>query len=202
MREVEKRLGLDAAKAATLKAKINAAFVRATCIRRTILIKTGEGFVPDPKSLVDIKIKLIDNESILSVKYGSWHGDTARQEYETHFERNDLSALIASLSVLSYDHFILLSTLRSVWRTEGATVTLDEYANADRRALFEVEAGDGSAGEECVDRVFERLNVTPMGSPATIAFINEINTSKDVRVKLHERAPEEAAALMLRNHGC
>lgn len=202
MKEVEKRLGLNEAEAVNLKTKIAAAYVLEKCIRRTILIKTGEGFVPDPNSLVDIKIKLIDSDTVLSVKRGSWHGDIAREEHDTRFHRGDLAQLIASLFLFSYDHFILLSTLRSVWKTEGATVTLDQYANAGKRALFEVEADGGSTSEskKYIDQIFAQLDVTPMDSPATIAFINEINTSEDVRVNLNERTPEEIAALMLRNH--
>lgn len=202
MREVEKRLGLSELEAASLKSKIDTAYNLEKCIHRTILIKTGEGFVPDPDSLVDIKIKLIDNDTVLSVKHGSWHGDVAREEHDTRFHRGDLAQIIASLAVFSYDHFILLSTRRSVWKADSATITLDQYANAGKRALFEVEA-DGNLGDESegrIDRIFTQLGIVPMDSSATIAFINEINTSKDVRINLREQSPEDVAMLMLRSH--
>lgn len=185
----------------TTTKKINTAYTPSSTVRRTILIKTGEGFVPDPTSLVDIKVKLIENESILSVKYGVWHTDTARQEYETRFERSDLASLIASLMIFNYDKFILLSTQRSIWETNGLTVTLDEYSNAGNKALFEVEATDNSKGEADIDQFFASLGVLPMGSAATIAFIGEINQSEDVQIDLRENSPEDVAALMLRSHG-
>jgi len=200
MKEIEKRLGLQPRETANLKKKINSVFTLTKTVRRTILIKTGKGFVPDPTTLVDIKVKLIDNDSILAIKHGVWHADAARQEYETRFERTDLANLIAGLTVLSYDKFILLSTLRSVWEADGLIVTLDEYTNAGGKALLEIETADNSRGEADIDQAFARLGVRPMGSAATITFISEVNQSADVQIDLLKESPEAVAALMVGNH--
>jgi hypothetical protein len=200
MKEIEKRLGLGAAEAMTLKEKIASTLPLVERVPRTILIKTGEGFVPDPDSLVDIKVKLIGDQSILSVKHGSWHGDAERREYETRFQRSDLPQLLGSLSILPLHNFILLSSLRSVWQSNDCMLTLDEYTNTDK-ALFEAEAL-GTGGEASVDQVFSDFGIAPMDSPATITFIEGVNQSRDVQINFHERSPEEVAALMLRSHPC
>lgn len=198
MIETEKRLGLGSLEAADLKEKIIDTFTFSQQIPRTILVKTGDGFVPDRDSLVDIKVKLIGNDSILSVKHGSWHGDTVRREYETRFDRADLSNVLGSLLTLSYSKFILLSTLRTIWQADNCTITLDEYTNVDK-ALFEVEVSE-SGSEKDVDDIFNDLGVMPMDSPATIAFIEEVNRSKDVQIDMLERLPDDVASFMLRSH--
>jgi len=169
-------------------------------VRRTMLIKTGKQFAPDPDELVDIKIKLIGSHSILSVKCGSWHADAVRQEHETRFRRTDLAALIASLAALGNQTFILLTTSRSIWRHAALTITLDEYLNAHGKALFEVEAADQTQGEKAIDALFAALGIKPMDSPATIAFINDINSSKDVHIDLRTVSPEAAAKAMMQLH--
>ncbi|HEU5187480.1 MAG TPA: hypothetical protein VFT87_03175 [Candidatus Saccharimonadales bacterium] len=200
MIEIEKRLGLGSLEAADLKESLVDTFTFSEQVPRTILVKTGEGFVPDRDSLVDIKVKLIGDDSILSIKHGSWHGGTARQEYETRFDRADLSSVLGSLLVLSYSKFILLSTLRTVWRAEHCIITLDEYTNVDK-ALFEVEATE-SGSEKDVDRVFKDLEIAPMDSSATINFIEGINRSKDVQIDLLERVPDDTAAFIIQSHPC
>lgn len=200
MKETEKRLGLQSQNVAALKKKVDDVYTLSRVVRRSLLIKTGKDFVADPKTLVDIKIKLIEDESLFSVKHGVWHADTTRQEYETRFERSDLASLLASLRILTYDKFILLSTRRSIWETDGFIVTLDEYTNAGGKALFEVETTRDLKDEADIDKLFASLGVLPMDSAATIAFISEVNQSDGVQIDLRKKSPEDVASLMLRSH--
>lgn len=200
MKEIEKRTTVNGREVAKLKKKLLETLPLEERITRTILIKTGEGFEPDVDDLLDIKIKLIDDTSILSVKKGSWHNDSKRLEYETRFERDDLAQLIHSLSLLSIDKFILLSTRRFVWHTSDCIITIDEYLHADS-ALVEVEAKD-EHGEPSIDQTFHDLGLMPMGSPETIAFIKAINSSSDVRIDISKITPENLAERMLEAHKC
>ena len=95
MKEAEKRAGLTLAEAANLKSKLNSIYAYKSSVKRSVLVKVDNAdFSPSPDSLVDVKIKLIDGDSLLSVKHGSWHGDTAREEYEVNFDRSDLSVTV------------------------------------------------------------------------------------------------------------
>lgn len=198
MNEIEKRVALYGSSVTKLRDILQGTYPQELSVSRTILIKTEGGFIPDPDDLVDVKIKLIDNASVLSVKQGSWHSASKRFEYETHFRRTDLDQLIYSIVALGVDHFILLSTKRSIWHTPNCIVTIDEYVHADS-ALIEVEAKQGH-NEAVVDEIFKDLELTPMESNQTVAFIEAINSSKGVQIDMTKITPDEVAARMLKDH--
>ena len=129
-----------------------------------------------------------------------WHADSARREYETHFERNDLSELISSLAVLGYTNFILLCTKRLKWQSNGLTITLDEYTNADQRALFEVEVSDASKSEHDIDQLFNSYSIVPMSSDGTIRFMSELNQLKSVQIDLLSSDASAIANIMIEHH--
>lgn len=199
MKEIEKRRGFSILESQQLKNKVNCKFPSCRHFKRTILVKVeGEDFSPDPGTLIDIKIKLLDLESVWSIKHGSWHGDTTREEYEIYFNRQDLSNIISALSLLSYKKFILLSTLRTSWQMGPLTYTLDEYTDISK-ALFEVEVSE-PANEEDLNQAFSELEISPMDSDETIDFIRSINQHKDIQIDLNRISPKEVAARMLEIH--
>lgn len=199
MKEIERRLGLGKDQSDALKQKLDDRLTRVGSVARTVLVNVnGEGFVPDPSATTDVKVKLIGDDSILSVKRGSWHSDAAREEYEINFRRADLANVIGATSVLGSNKFILLSTLRTSWQDGGLTHTLDEYSNVGQ-SLYEIEAS-GELGEEHVNQAFADLGVTPMTSAETIDFIGSINEHPDTQIDLAGMTAAEVAVRMLEVH--
>lgn len=200
MKELEKRRGLTGKEVRELKAHIGDYYTPKEEVRRTLLIKVqNDDFTADPNELIDIKIKLIDNDSLLAVKYGSWHGDALREEHEINFNRDDLSSLINFLHLLTFGKFILVSTKRTIWQSEGLIVTLDEYQGLDR-ALFEIEAHNHS-NESKIDEAFMQLGIAPMDSSETVEFVNSIN--KDgFQIQLGKVTPRNLAERMIELHTC
>lgn len=199
MKEIEKRLGLDQSNSNIIKEKINHRLTPVDSVARTVLVKVeGENFKPDLNVQIDLKVKLIGTESLLSIKHGSWHSDTQREEYDINFKRADLANVIGGISVFGYDKFVLLSTLRTTWRDERLMYTLDEYRNIGQ-SLFEIEAEE-NASEAHVDDAFARLGIEPMDSEDTIAFISSINQHKNAQVDLSKTTPTILANQMLEMH--
>jgi hypothetical protein len=199
MKEIEKRLGMSAADADMLKERMNQQFMPVYRVGRTVLVKVeGDGFTPDPNVQVDIKIKLISSSSILSIKQGSWHGDTERSEYDVNFSRDDLANVVGGLSVFGYSRYVLLSTLRTTWREDNLQYTLDEYRNIGQ-SLFEIEA-TRAASEADVDLAFDALGIKPMDSAATIAFIAGINEHRSVQIDLETTSVADVVERMLKEH--
>lgn len=198
MKELEKRRGLSAEEAENLKKRINKSYAPKKEVRRTLLIKVeNDDFTADPNELVDIKVKLIDSNTLLAVKHGSWHGDALRQEYEINFDRDNLSSLISFLQLLMFGKFVLVSTKRTIWKPEGLTVTLDEYQGLGK-ALFEIET-DGHGDESKIDEAFEQFGVMPMDSDETVQFVNSINQA-GAQISLEHITPQELAGRILELH--
>ena len=198
MKEIEKRRGLNGKEIQELRARINSRYTPTKEVRRTLLIKVeNDDFTADPNETIDIKVKMIDENTLLAVKHGSWHGDTTRQEYEVHFDRNNLSSLISSLQLLAFGKFVLVSTKRTIWQPEGLTITLDEYQGLNK-ALFEVET-EGHSDEGKIDDAFKQLGITPMGSKETVEFVNSINQA-GAKISLEQTTPQELASRMLELH--
>jgi hypothetical protein len=115
VQETEKRTGLTLDAALRLKATIDDRYTRKSVINRTVLVKVDNNdFSPDPEALLDIKTKLIGDRTLLSVKYGSWHGDTARSEHEVRFRHDDLGNMI-KIKLFGHMKWIVLTTVRTTW---------------------------------------------------------------------------------------
>jgi adenylate cyclase class IV len=201
MQETEKRLGLAIEAAHVLKMAVDNRYPRKAVINRTVLVKVdNDDYSPNPDSLVDIKAKLIDDQAALSVKTGSWHGDSTREEYEVNVHRADFGNLLTILRLLGYRRFILLVTTRTIWTGNGVIITLDEYLKLDK-ALFEVELEDADTGDEdAIDEVFASLGQEPFNSAQTIAFIASLNRAEEARVDLDRILPEELARELAVRH--
>lgn len=201
MRETEKRAGLASEEAVRLKHVIDDRYSRISVANRTVVVKVdNDDFSPDPDALVDIKTKLIGDQTLLSVKYGSWHGDTARQEYEVRFRREDLGNVLAILNLFGYAKFIVLATVRTTWVSDGVVITLDEY-NTIGRALFEVELKDSNRDDDhLIDGVFACLGVEPMNSEQTVRFVSGLNMAKEIQADLDRIPAGELARKILAGH--
>ncbi|MGH3794249.1 MAG: hypothetical protein ACRDSP_05115 [Pseudonocardiaceae bacterium] len=201
MQETEKRAGLTLRDAVRLKRAINNRYNQKSVVNRTVVIKVeNDDFSPNPDTLVDIKIKLIGDQTLLSVKYGSWHGDMARQEYEVGFRRGDLGGLFAILNLFGHTKFIVLTTVRTTWVSSGVVITLDEYSTIGR-ALFEVELEGGSTSDEhLIDDIFTSLDVEPMNSEQTVRFVSGVNMAKEIRIDLDRIHADELAKRILARH--
>ncbi|MGH3831598.1 MAG: hypothetical protein ACRDRS_14325 [Pseudonocardiaceae bacterium] len=201
MQEKEKRAGLPLEVALRLKSAINDRYTHKSISSRTVVVKVdNDDFSPNPDSLVDIKIKIVGGEALLSVKYGSWHGDIARREHEVRFLREDLGEMLAVLKLFGHTKFIVLANVRTTWASTGVVITLDEY-NKIGKALFEVELEDGASGDEqLIDEVFRSLNIEPMNSERTVEFISRLNEAKETQVDLHCIQSDELAREILIRH--
>lgn len=199
MNEIEKRLGLDKKQSIALRDQLVAKFGEPKTMMRTFLIKVdNQNFLPDPNSLIDIKIKLINNKSIWSTKYGSWHADACRKEFEIHFYRTDLENVIETLHLHQYRYFVLFSTIRSAWKKDKLIYTLDEYKSLPK-SLFEIEA-ENDGDEDLVLKAFDSLSLKPMDSIETISFINSLNQYPAVQIDLNLVSPKELAKQMIGNY--
>jgi hypothetical protein len=199
MNEIEKRSGLTGPKSDAIKEKISQHYSTSEVIRRTILVAIqGDSFTTDPNTLLDLKVKLMDDKTLFAAKYGSWHGGTSRQEYEINFDRHDLADIIGFLSILNHRKFVLLSTQRTVWRPDDLMITLDEYRGLDH-SLLEIEAV-GHEDEQKIDEAFAMLGVMPMTSQETIKFVNQLNHAPGVQIDLATTSPEAIARKMVQLH--
>lgn len=201
MKETEKRVGLTLEAAVELKPSIDARYIHKSAVRRAVIVKVdNDDFSPNPNETVDIKTKLIGDQTVLSVKHGSWHGDSVRQEYEVNVRRDDLGALFAVMRILGYAKFIVLTTVRTTWIGHGVVITLDEYGKIGK-ALFEVELEDSSSDDESlIDEAFVALNLSSMSSAETITFISELNASKEIQVDLDQVDAHDFAQTILKEH--
>lgn len=174
MQEVEKRAGLTSDVARRVKLAVDERYARKKVVNRTVFVKVdNEDFSPNPEAFVDIKVKLIDDHTLLSVKCGSWHGDTVRHEYEVSFRPSDLGNLLTILKLFGHSRFIVLKTVRTIWTANGVIITLDEYHKIGK-ALFEVELEDfRTSTEAAIDRIFASLGLEAMDSekqfPSSVA---------------------------------
>jgi adenylate cyclase class IV len=202
MQETEKRAGLTLEDALRLKSAIDDRYTRKSVANRTVVVKVdNDDFSPNPDALIDIKTKLIGDQTLLSVKYGSWHGDTARSEHEVRFRREDLGAMLDILKLFGHTKFIVLTTVRTTWVSLGVAITLDEYSEIGQ-ALFEVELEDNTSRDELlIDDVFRSLGITPMDSERTVEFIGAINQAKEIQVDLDRMQVDELATEILTGHG-
>lgn len=184
-----------------MRATLDKQYTRKSVINRTVTVKVeNDDYSPNPDALLDIKTKLIGDQTLLSVKSGSWHSDAARQEYEINFRREDLADLFAILQLLGYRKFITLSTIRTTWTTSGVIVTLDEYHQIGK-ALFEVELEDESSSDATrIDEIFFSLGVQPMDSAQTVNFISGLNRTKEIQVDLDRSSPSGLAQSILAAH--
>ena len=204
MQETEKRVGLPLRDAHRLKDAVDGQYRRTSVVNRTVVVKVdNDDFSPDPDTLVDIKSKLIGDQALLSVKYGSWHGDCARQEYEVRFHHDDLGHLLAILKLFGHSKFIVLATVRTTWIAEGVVITLDEYHQIGQ-ALFEVELQHSASGDEdaidAVDAVFKTLGTVPMTSEQTIEFISRLNRVREIQIDLDTASADQLAERILAGH--
>lgn len=201
MKETEKRVGLTLTAAVGLKPSVDARYTHKSTVKRAVVVKVdNDDFSPNPDTMIDIKTKLIGDQTVLSVKHGSWHDDTARQEYDVNFRREDLGALFAVMKLLGYAKFIVLTTVRTTWLGNGVVITLDEYSKIGK-ALFEVELKDSSSDDESlIDKVFTALELSPMNSAETVTFISELNGSKEIQVDLDHVDVHDFAQSILEGH--
>ncbi len=201
MQEIEKRAGLTLEAASRLKPTIDDRYSRKSVVNRTVVVKVdNDDFSPNPDALIDIKTKLIGDQTLLSVKHGSWHGDTARQEHEVRFHREDLGDLFAILELFGHTRFIVLATVRTTWISSGVVITLDEYSKIGQ-ALFEVELEDSSTTDEgLINDVFASLGVLPMNSEQTVKFVSGLNRAKEIQVDLDAIRADELAQEIMAEH--
>jgi adenylate cyclase class IV len=200
MNEIEKRIGLQLEDAQRLKSELDERYARKSVANRTVIVKVDNNdFSPNPDALVDIKTKLIGDQTLLSAKLGSWHGDSRRREYEVHFRREDLPNMLAVLGLLGYTKFIVLAAIRTTWAGAGVNITLDEYPKL-AKALFEVELENPEAAESLIDDVFSSLGLAPMDSQQTISFIASLNNSREIQVDLETTEPYDIAHEILTGH--
>ena len=202
MQETEKRAGLTLEDALRLKSAIDDRYTRKSVVNRTVVVKVdNDNLSPNPDALIDIKTKLIGDQTLLSVKYGSWHGDTARTEHEVRFRREDLGAMLDILKLFGHTKFIVLTTVRTTWASLGVVITLDEYSEIGQ-ALFEVELEDNTSSDQLlIDDVFRSLGITPMCSKRTVEFIGAINRAKEIQVDLDRIQSDKLATEILMGHG-
>jgi len=200
MKETEKRTGLSQDEARRLKSRLDRQYERISVVPRTVVVKVdNDDFSPNPDALVDIKTKLVGSETLLSVKYGSWHGNTARQEHEVQFRRADLDSLLAILKLFGYSKFIVLSTVRTTWAAPGVSITLDEYQQLGK-ALFEVELTEKVQDEALIDHTFTALDIQSMDSEQTIDFISSLNQAREIQVDLDNIEVATLADTILAGH--
>lgn len=168
-------------------------------IRRTVLVKVDRpDFLPDPMARSEIKVKLIDSDTVLSIKRGSWHGDATREEFDIPFARTDLENVLGGLRALGWSRFVLMCTRRRSWTLGGLIYSIDEY-RFDGRALLEIQSAEPD-GEGLIDEAFSGLGLTPMDSPQTIACIGALNRDESIQIDLDKLAPEDVAGRMRSEH--
>src|SRR3990170_5350115 len=76
---------------------------------------------PAEASPYDFRIRITDGVGLLTLKYGDWRGG-GREEYEFHFDLNELSAVVNLMRVMGNKWGTVTHVERRKYRYEGMEV--------------------------------------------------------------------------------
>ncbi len=154
--------------------------------RFTFVQLNNSDFTPDKEGLVDIRLRTTKTGGKFTVKYGNWHANSTREEYEIDFKLDDTINLINMLRVLGYNYFITTYIHRFEFKYKKFNITLDKYFSADQDLMeIEVLAKDRKNIKEIekdIDDFLLEQKLTPLDSEGMVNYIKGLNDIKEMRV--------------------
>ena len=137
---------------------------------------------PAEASPYDFRIRITDGVGLFTLKYGDWRGG-GREEYEFHFNLNELSAVVNLMRVMGNKWGTVTHVERRKYRYEGMEVVVDKYLD-DGKGILEIEKDCKSEkefeeGEKVLDEIFAKWNLAPLTKEGMVEFVVYTNNKKD-----------------------
>ena len=187
MIEIEKRILLNK----DAYQKLNQFFLEHSRLeknfKRFTMVQIGRSdFKADPDKLLDLRVRTTGEEGTLTAKYGNWHADSAREEYEVHFQTDEIQSLFHILILQKYLYFIMSYIERSQYKYEDFVITIDKYFSMDAY-LMEIElsvtdASEVSTAENKIDTFLQTYHLDVLNSDSTKNFIQKMNDVEALQV--------------------
>ncbi len=189
MIEVEKRVLLSKNEAESFVKKLNLSKYKVKEFKRfTMIYIDYADFTPNPDNPIDLRVRTTKDSAKLTVKYGSWHSDSGRQEYEVEFTKESIKELFSILLILGFKYFVITYITRKEYHFEDFVITIDEYHH-NKECLMEVEllAKDEDEAKIFEQKIFaflNKYNLKYLEKDEMINFVQKLNDIKDTRVDL------------------
>jgi CYTH domain-containing protein len=187
MIEIEKRILIDKEKYDEMLTFLTKnGKLKQTFKRFTMVSNTNPDFIPETKGKEDLRVRTTGETGKLTMKYGDWHADAAREEYEVGFKTDEIKELLNILRIQQYLYYIITYIQRFHYTYDGYEITLDKYYSSDI-ALMEVEISVNEqqkvqAAEKRIDEFLAKYDLTPLDSEGMIKFITGVNNVKSNQI--------------------
>ena len=196
MIEIEKRVLMSQTNLEKMKNILNKEAVLKSHFKRFTMVEVvNASFAPDTDNLIERRIRSTGNESKLTVKYGNWHTDFARKEYEVAFKTEEFRNMVNILILQGNLYFITTYIERFSYVFHDFILTLDSYFFMQAHLMeVEISIEDGSITkptEDKIDSFLNEMNLIPLDSKGTIDFINELNSLNELRVDFTKTTVDE-----------
>jgi CYTH domain-containing protein len=165
--------------------------------RYTIIQIEREDYVPDEEALVDYRIRTDGKKGLLTAKTGSWHSGEARNEYEIHFELDEIKDALGILLTKGMPFFVSVYIERFEYEYLDYVVSIDKYFFNDDYILdFEKLVDDKDVDkvpqeEKKILGLMAKLGIKPIKSEEMIAFIRKLNFIKEAQHDFRKTSLDE-----------
>lgn len=197
MFEVEKRVFLDKNIYENLKKEFSEKGQLLKNFKRFTLVSVGrKDFIPSKEDPVDIRIRSTGKDSELTLKYGNWFQDSAREEYELKFTTDQFSTILSMLKILGYKYFMATYIERFKYSVDEMIITLDQYFTSTKKTLMEVEIEvpakeEVPIAEKKIDEFIVINNLKAIDGEEFLEFVNEMNRNKSTQIDLDDKSVDE-----------
>lgn len=146
--------------------------------RFAFIYMDNKDLIPNQDDPVDIRVKITNTKPKLSLKYGSWHAGSARQEYEVEFALTDLGQYLKILFFLGKKWGTTNSTTRTLYKYKAMIITIDKHEDfKDYLVEVEITTSKKSAvktSEEKINEFMSGFELAPLDSPGMIKFVDDL----------------------------
>ena len=154
--------------------------------RFTMVNVSHSNFQPDPNRLIDLKVRTTGDTGTIVTKYGNWHSDASRQEYEIKFKTLDLGNLLNTLKLLGYKYYVSTYITRTLYTYNDFRLTFDQYHSMEA-TIFEIELNvenkdEVVEAEHRIDSFLLEHSLKPLNSKETIELISRMNSIPECQV--------------------
>jgi len=191
MIEVERRVLLTKKEMESLKNFFNTNGKFVKDFKRFTLVNIGrEDFTPDLNDPLDLRVRMTKDIARLTVKYGNWHTDAGREEYEVEFNVDNLKELLGILKIMGRNYYSLTYIHRYQYEYKGFDITFDDYSFRDD-CLMEVELGvekmeESEEADRKITEFIKNQNLEPLSKDGFIKFVQENNDIMELRVDFNK----------------
>lgn len=185
MIELEKRALLDKTELRRLAKFFASDKSKSKQIRRFTMVYSERPDGIDTEGLADLRLRVTDGQAQLTLKYGSWHDSSGRQEYEINLDKGQLDEMINVMNLLGHKWGNVNFVNREKFRYMDFEIVIDSHLDYDR-ALIEIELAVESKdelpeAETKLATLLHELGLKAMKSEDMIEFVRELNSREHMR---------------------